>query len=126
MAVGSMDEILPLVKNEKLRQSLFDSKLEHEKLGIETHGILKQYDTGGKDPNPVAKSMSWLKTNVKMLVNPGDDTVADLMTEGCHMGMKSLSRYLNHYQEADPQAKSIAKKLIQAEERLSDDMRPFL
>ena len=37
-------------------------------------------------------------------------TVADLMTDGCNMGVKSLSRYLNQYKAADEQSKNIAKK----------------
>ena len=55
-----------------------------------------------------------------------DKTVADLMTDGCNMGVKSLSKNLNQYQAADEPSKEIAKKLISLEEQLGVDMRAYL
>ena len=40
----------------------------------------------GKNPNPMAKGMSWIKTNVKLVMDDSDETIADLMTDGCNMG----------------------------------------
>lgn len=74
----------------------------------------------------MAQGMSWMKTNVKLAMDESDATIADLITDGCNMGVKSLSRYLNQYQAADEGTKDIAKKLIKQEEELSIHMRPFL
>ena len=74
----------------------------------------------------MAQSMSWIKTNVKLAMEDTDATVADLMTDGCNMGVKSLSRYLNQYKAADEQSKNIAKRLIELEEGLAVNMRPYL
>lgn len=67
-----------------------------------------------------------VKTNVKLAMDESDATIADLITDGCNMGVKSLSRYLNQYQAADEETKDIAKKLIKQEEELSIHMRSFL
>jgi len=48
------------------------------------------------------------------------------MTDGCNMGVKSLSMYLNQYKAAEEKAKDIAKKLISMEEQLAVDIRQFL
>ena len=74
----------------------------------------------------MAKSMSWLKTNVKLVMNESDETIADLMTTGCNMGAKSLNKYLNQYKAADEKSKDIAKKLINLEEKLVEDVRGYL
>ena len=55
-----------------------------------------------------------------------DNTIADLMTDGCNMGVKSLNRYLNQYKAAEEKAKDITKELIRIEEQLSKDMRQYL
>jgi len=55
-----------------------------------------------------------------------DATIADLMTDGCNMGVKSLNRYLNQYKAADEKSKDICKRLINLEERLAHQMREFL
>ena len=74
----------------------------------------------------MAQGMSWMKTNVKLAMDESDATIADLITDGCNMGVKSLSRYLNQYQAADEETKDIAKKLIKQEEELIIHMRSFL
>jgi len=70
--------------------------------------------------------MSWLKTNVMMSMDESDATVADLITDGCNMGVKSLNKYLNQYKAADEKAKDITKKLINMEEKLAVDLREYL
>lgn len=52
--------------------------------------------------------------------------MADLITDGCNMGVKSLSRYLNQYKAADERSKDLAKRLIHMEEQLAVDVRPYL
>lgn len=74
----------------------------------------------------MAKGMSWLKTNVKLGVDLSDATIADLMTDGCNMGVKSLTKYLNEYEAADENAKDLTKKLIAQEQQLADQMRQYL
>ena len=70
--------------------------------------------------------MSWLKTNMKLTMNESDGTIADLITDGCNMGVKSLSRYLNQYAAADEVSKDIAKRLINLEGQLAIDLRDYL
>ena len=67
-----------------------------------------------------------MKTKGKLVMDESDTTIADLMTDGCNMGTKSLHRYLNQYAEADEKAKDIAKRLINIEEKLVVDIRSYL
>lgn len=126
MGVSSIDEILDEATDRNLTQMLEDTKKEHQRLGSETHRLLNRYGDEGKDPSPVAKSMSWIKTNVMMAVDAGDNTIADLITDGCNMGVKSISRYLNKYEAADEESKNIAKQLIASEADLAQGLRSFL
>jgi len=79
-----------------------------------------------KEPNVMAQGMSWIKTNMRLAMNTSDETIAELMTDGCNMGVKSLSRYLNQYKAADDRAKAITKKLINLETDLCSDLRVYL
>ena len=126
MGIDSFDDVLDYVREDGLKRRLTDCKKEHEVLEKEINGLLKQYHDQGKEPNPVAKGMSWVKTNVMLAVNESDGTIADLMTDGCNMGVKSLSKYLNQYKAAEEKTKDIAKRLIALEERLAVDIRGYL
>ena len=61
-----------------------------------------------------------------MLTNEKDSKIADLMTDGCDMGIKSISKYLNKYKNASDDAKNIAKRLIASEEYLENKLRAHL
>ena len=126
MGVKSIDDVLGFVRSASLKKYLSDCKDEHEKLDRELQELLEKYEDEGKDPNPIAKSMSWMKTEVKLAFNESDHTIADLITDGCNMGVKSLNRYLNQYKAADEVSKDIAKRLINLEVKLAIDVRKYL
>ncbi len=126
MGVSSIDEVLDYVHDEKFKEYLSDCKSKHDKLKEEIESLLEKYNDDGKEPNPMAKSMSWIKTNMKLVMNEADETIADLITDGCNMGVKSLNKYLNQYKAADEKTKDIAKRLINLEEKLAVDIRCYL
>ncbi|MFG6368577.1 MAG: hypothetical protein K1W16_09165 [Lachnospiraceae bacterium] len=126
MGISSIDDVIDYVSHDKLRKCLEDCKTKHVALQHEMEGMLAEYHDDGKEPNIMAKSMSWMKTNVKLVMNESDHTIADLMTDGCNMGVKSLHKYLNEYKAAEEKAKDIAKRLINIEEKLTLEIREFL
>ena len=126
MGVKSIDDMIGYVKDEKMKNILKDSRDDHIKIKDNLQDMLEEYHDDGKEPNAMAKSMSWMKTNMKLMINESDNTVADLTVDGCDMGVKSLSKYLNQYKAADEKSKDIAKKLIKIEADLSVSMRDYL
>ena len=126
MGISSIGEVLGYIHADGLRNRLTECKSRHEELEDDIKKLLDNYHDDGKDPNPIAKGMSWVKTNVKLAVNESDAAIADLMTDGCNMGVKSLHKYLNQYKAADESSKDIAKRLINLEEKLTTDIRSYL
>ena len=126
MGISSIDQVRDHVKSQRLKDYLVECRREHDKLNSEVQSLLEKYGDDGKSPNPVARGMSWFKTEMKLGMNDSDSTVADLMTDGCNMGVKSLNRYLNEYKAADEVSKDITKRLINLEERLAQDIRGYL
>lgn len=126
MGISSIDDVMNYVHNDGLKKYLADCRDKHDKLNTEIQTLLDEFHDEGKAPNPVAKGMSWIKTNVKLGIDESDKTIADLITDGCNMGVKSLNRYLNQYEAADEKSKDIAKRLINLEEKLAIDIRQFL
>lgn len=125
-AVNSIKEVMDNVNSTQLRKLLTDSLDYHEELGNEIHEMLSQLGEKGKDPNPMARVMSWMKINIKMLEKPEDKNIAHLMFDGCSMGVKQLSEYLNKYSEADEKSQRLARKLIDCEEKLAKDLKEYL
>ncbi len=126
MGVKSIVDVIDHVRNEKLKELLHACKDRHDELDKELQKLLGQYEDEGKEPSLMAEAMSKLKTEMKLGMKDTDKTVADLMTDGCNMGVKSLCRYLNQYAAADEKSKDITKRLIALEAQLAVDLRDFL
>lgn len=109
MAISSINEILEKVEDPKLNEILTHSRNAHEQLESEIHSLLNYHEEDQKEPDPIAKGMSFIKTNFKMGMNESDTTVAELITDGCNMGIKSLNKYLNQYKMADEISKRLQK-----------------
>lgn len=126
MGTSSIDDVLDKVKSRNMKNSLEACRSEHSKLENECSQLLCSFGDEGKNPKVMAEGMSWVKTNVKLAFDESDATIADLMTDGCNMGVKSLNRYLNQYKAADERSKDITKRLIKLEQQLVFDMQGYL
>lgn len=126
MAVTAIDDVLSSVSNTELRQLLEETRTHHEKLGNDLHSLLIKNHSVEKDPSPMAKGMARIKTSVKMGLDGSDRTIADLITDGCNMGVKSLHKYLHQYKAADYSAKDICHRLIDIEKKLGTKLQDYL
>lgn len=126
MGISSLDDSVKHVQNPELKSILDKSSQEHTKIKHDMQKLLDIYHDNGKEPPAMAKGMEWFKTNVKLAMDASDNAVAEFIKDGCNMGIKSLSRYMNQYQAADEKSKNISKKLISIEEKLAVDIRPYL
>ncbi len=126
MGVKSIDDVIDYAKAPDLKELLNSCKDEHQKLDEMLQKLLCEYNDEGKNPNIISETMSKMKTEMKLSMDKSDSTIADLMTDGCNMGVKSLNRYLNQYAAADEKSKDITKRLINLEGQLAIDLRKFL
>ena len=126
MGVSSLGGIMEDIESGELRQIVRDSKAEHDRLGNEARRLLDLYGSEEGSAHPVARAMSTAKTAVKMTFDRSDRTAAELITDGCNMGIRSLNHYLNVYKNADSNITSLAKKVISSEQRLIDGVKGYL
>lgn len=126
MGISSINDVLDNVKNDEFKSKLIDCRNQHEKLADEIEDLLEAHQDEGKSPSPVLKGMSKIKTGFKLAADNSDKTVAGLMTDGCNMGVKSLSKYFNQYTSADDKSRDITSRLVDIEAGLSKDIRQYL
>lgn len=126
MGISSLNDIIGHVKDVKLKKLMEESRKTHSQIEDTLQKCLDKYHDDGKEPATTAKIMSWVKTNVKFGEEDSDRTAADLITDGCNMGIKSLYKYLHQYKAADKETKDLTMKLIRTEETLLQDLREYL
>lgn len=126
MGISSLEKVMNNVKNQNLKMLLKESWNTHCKLEERTDEYLKKYHDQGKEPNIMAKAMSSVKINMKLASDESDKAVADIIIDGCNMGVKSLYQYLSQYPAAREQVKLLTNEIIGAEEKLAVDLRCYL
>lgn len=126
MGVSSLEDVMEHVTDNNLRRLLQKSIETHSRLGNTTHGYLISFHNEGKEPPTMAKMMSWVKSNIKFSEDEPNRAAAELLTDGCNMGVKSLYRYLHQYPNADKKVKKLAEDVIEAEETLIKELQDYL
>ncbi len=86
MAVKSIAQVKEYAENEKLTRVLESYDKKHRELDEEVAGMLAQYGKEEKEPAMMAEVGSWMKIEMKMLMNADDTQIAKLMMDGCNMG----------------------------------------
>ena len=126
MGISTIEETMQFSLSEPLKKILEHSREQHLEMSRKINERLARFSDDGKDPPMMAELMGKVKANFRMVTEETDKAAADLISDGCSMGIRSLSKYLNEYKAAEEYSKDIAKKLIAIEDRLSVELRSFL
>lgn len=126
MAENSMEQVKPYIKNPEMKTVLEHYRDENRAIGDQCHVLLNECGADEKDPHPAASAFSWISTEVKLAMDSGEKRIAELMIDGCNMGVKSVSQYVNQYPTASEKSVALAEKLIRSEQEFADQMRKFL
>lgn len=125
-ATNSMEQVQQYIANEDLKSLINEYNDKHIKLGDECHQMLNELDKDEKDPNPMAKAFSWISTELKLMLDDDSHKIADIMIDGCNMGIKSVSKYINKYKTASNESMELAKKLVKIEQEFMSELLKYL
>ena len=64
--------------------------------------------------------------NQQVMLHDDSSQIAKLLMDGCNMGIQSIGKFLNEYEEASSESRSLAKKLLHMDEQLMKELKPFL
>ena len=82
MGIEGIKNVIDKADNKSLIALLEKYLKDHEKLEEKIHEELNKFHDEEKNPSPIAKAMSWVKINMKLVKGENDPKIADLMIEG--------------------------------------------
>ncbi len=127
MALASLDSVTGKTGNEALRHLLTQSKREHGELGGEIGGLLAKKGAREKDAPQMARLMAQMKSSIKIgMSEQTDRAVAEFVTDGCNMGIKTLCKRLNQCKNAEGEARQACGRLVNLEDKLAAGLRLYL
>ena len=126
MAVGSINQIMQYVKDDKLSDLLIAYKGKHEKFHKEAALLLDEAGKDEKNPSTIDTVMARFGTEMKLMIKSDNHQIAKLMMDGCNMGIQSICKSINEHPNADKAAVKIAKDIVSVEEDFVKEMEKFM
>lgn len=127
MAISSLEQVKEEARSDNFTNMLDKYYHNHIKIQKDIDQKLVEYHSDGKKANPFAETMSTMKTNFKLATTSHtDQEIADLMMDGCNMGIKSVSKYMNQYANASEEIVQLANDIIVLEQNFSNELRQYL
>lgn len=127
MAISSLEQVKDEAKADNFTNMLDKYYNNHIKIQKDVDKKLVEYNSDGKKANPFAEVMSTMKTSFKLTTtNHTDEQIADLMIDGCNMGIKSVSKYMNQYTNANQEIMQLANDIIVLEQNFTNELRQYL
>lgn len=125
-AVNSFDQIGEFIRSGELSEVVEEYRKEHELIGDISAQLLENCGADPASAPSAAKAVMWVTTELKMLMDDDDRKAAELLADGCHTGIKSLSRYLREYDKAGRKERALAGRLMNLEMDLYKRLLGFL
>ena len=126
MAMESITQLKDKVSDKQLRQIMDKYYAGHSQLEAECRQILNDVGKPDKEPGMIVTAIANFQSRIKMVMDDDAKKAAEIMTDVCNMGIKSLSGYINEYKNADAKSMAIAEKLRRLEDNMLGDLQPLL
>lgn len=126
MAISSMDQLVKYVNSSQLKVIIEKYKRRHEDLKEESEKLLETAGADGKEPGVAASAFSWISTEVKLMINEDDKKIAQILMDGCNMGIQSICKIQNACKNASKESISLAERLVKEEEGFAKEVKAFL
>lgn len=126
MGVESMKQVRSYAEDGKLI-AVIDKYLErHDDFGDKCHRMLNQMKETTQDPPKMASAFAKISTDMKLMMEKDSHKIAEILIDGCNMGIKSVTENIHKYNKADAGSVSLAKELVEMEQKMSQDLLQFL
>lgn len=125
MAMSSMDQVSKHIHEKSLKETVDKYYQKHKELTLKTEDLLSRHQAE-EEERPLTQGYSRMMTALKMAMEDDSHQIAKIMMDGCTMGIQSISEYLNKYENASSDSRSLAKDIIRSEEAFVQELKAYL
>ena len=74
----------------------------------------------------MASTFAKISTDMKLMMEKDSHKIAEILIDGCNMGVKSTTENMHKYSNASSESMNLAKELVEMEQKMSQDLLQFL
>lgn len=126
MGIQSIVDVRDKAYGEDFKNTLDKYQGEHERILRDIYAKLEARGAEPEEPNSMTTMGSKFSTGMKLMMDGTDEKIADIMIDGCGMGIKSVSKYMNEYAGASKEIMNVANNVVVLEQNFMNDLRQYL
>lgn len=126
MGKYALEEVLKRCKGEKLRKTLLCQYHDFEKLSGDITGSIIELDKTPKSATFMQNMMLKSAISMSTFLDDSDSKLADMVIQGDNQGIMDINRLLNQSEVKEEKAITLAKTLLETEQRHVDDLKKYL
>ena len=126
MAINSLNQMEEYDMSKEQHDVLTRYVGRHDDIQKEASLLLHRNSETDKQPGMMASAMSWLTTEIKMMLHDDSTQIAKIMMNGCNMGIQTIREHMTQYKDASAEVIKLAEKLIKIEEDMFKESEAFI
>ena len=126
MAMKAIDTIADKVYDDQLSMQIARQSLKYSEIHDKAYEKLLQYRAEPYHANHLSNMMLTGAINSNTLLNTSTGHLAEIMIKGSNNNMVALNKVLNRNEEAGEQPLSLARQLLDAEEKNVERLKRYL
>ena len=119
IALQSISNVLPAVKDEELIKELKEEYDGYEKIIGKISSFMVERGIEPKDVNPFKKAMLWSSIKMKTIMDNSRNQIAEMMINGTVMGINELTAMKNEKETLSDEILPLIEELLALEESSS-------
>ncbi len=127
LALLSISDVLPAVKNQALRKEILKQYEGYEKIAGEMSKFMKEKGYEAKEVGAFKKFSMASGIKMNTLMDDSKSNIAQIMIKGTVMGITEICKLLNgKIKDADPEIIEYGEKLRELEEGYEESLKKYL
>lgn len=126
MGADACDQLMSKTDDMSLRQELMNERQQYENACRDAEAQLMQLGTHPHPKGPMARAGMWMGMEMNTMMDKSASHIADMLIQGCTMGVVEMTKARNSLPDADAQAQGIASALVTAQQESIERLKTFL
>jgi len=126
MGADACDQLLKKCKDAQMRKELMLERDQFNAAGRDAEERLFAMGVHPHPKGPMARMSMWMGMEMNTMMDKSASHIADMLIQGCTMGVVEMTKARNSLPDADAQAQGIASALVTSQQEAIERLKAFL
>lgn len=126
MGIVGINDVIDKAQKEEFRDFLNEQREEYNKILKKAEELFTSFGMQEKELSAFVKANSKVMSEMKLITNGSDETIAKMMMEGTNKGVIKINKAMNENKEVDQEVNDLAQDLLTVMEHNLEELKIYL